>query len=477
MNPSVIKFGTDGWRAIIAEEFTFANVRICMESVCRYLEGRGLAGRGIVIGWDTRFESRAFAEACAEVAASHGIVVYLTDRPAATPVVSYSLLDKGAGGAVIITSSHNPARWNGFKYKPEYAGSASPEVVAAIEAPLDEIEARGDVRRMPLAEAEPAGLVRRFDPEPAYRAQIERLVDLGALRAAGLNVAVDSMYGAGQGWFASLLGGGRTRVRELHAEINPAFPGIQAPEPIAKNLGALTDDIRRNGADAGIATDGDADRLGVMDERGEFVNQLQVFALLCYYMLEVRGERGPIVRSVTTTGMANRLGELYNVPVYESAVGFKYLGPKMMETDALIGGEESGGYGFRGHLPERDGILAGLYFLDLMARTGRKPSELLSDLFAKVGPHFYDRVDVELDAARRDAIRQRVDAADPRELGGVKVIGRDTVDGYRYLLEGGGWLLIRFSGTEPLLRVYTEVRDEALVPKLLRAGRELAGAD
>ncbi len=477
MTANPIKFGTDGWRAIIAEDYTFANVRACMESVCRYLESRDLAKRGVVIGWDTRFASEAFAEACAEVAAGHGIVAYLTDRPTPTPVVSYSLLDKGAGGAAVITSSHNPASWNGFKYKPEYAGSASPEVIAALEAPLDDIVAEGDVRRRDLADAESAGLVRRFDPRPAYRAQLDRLIDLDAIRKAGLNVAVDSMYGAGAGWFASVLEGGATRVSELHAERNPAFPGIAAPEPIARNLSALAEAVVRTGADVGLATDGDADRLGVYDERGQFMNQLQVFALLTYYLLEVRGERGPIVRSITTTQMVNRLGELYGVPVHETAVGFKFLGPKMMETDALIGGEESGGYGFRGHVPERDGVLAGLYFLDLLARTGRKPSQLLADLYAKVGPHYYDRLDIHLDPAGREAIRERVERAEPKALVGVPVISRDRTDGYRYLLEGGGWVLLRFSGTEPLMRIYTEVTDEALVPKLLRAGQELAGVD
>ena len=477
MTANPIKFGTDGWRAIIAEDYTFANVRACMESVCRYLESRDLAKSGVVIGWDTRFASEAFAEACAEVAAGHGILAYLTDRPTPTPVVSYALLDKGAGGAVVITSSHNPASWNGFKYKPEYAGSASPEVVAALEAPLDDIVAKGDVRRRDLGDAEGAGLIQRFDPGPAYRAQLARLIDLEGIRNAGLNIVVDSMYGAGAGWFASVLDGGTTHVSELHAERNPAFPGIAAPEPIARNLGALAEAVVRTGANVGLATDGDADRLGIYDERGQFMNQLQVFALLTYYLLEVRGERGPIVKSITTTQMANRLGEIYGVPVHETAVGFKFLGPKMMETDALIGGEESGGYGFRGHVPERDGVLAGLYFLDLLARTGRKPSQLLADLYAKVGPHYYDRLDLHLDPAKREAIRQRVEQAQPKALAGVPVVSRDTVDGYRYLLEGGGWVLLRFSGTEPLMRIYTEVTDEAMVPKLLLAGQELAGVD
>jgi phosphomannomutase len=230
------------------------------------------------------------------------------------------------------------------------------------------------------------------------------------------------------------------------------------------------------GFDVGVATDGDADRLGIMDEHGQFINQLQVFALLTYYMLEVRGERGPVVRSITTTRMVDRMGESYGVPVYETAVGFKFLGPRMMETDAVIAGEESGGYAFRGHIPERDGVLAGLCFLDLMARTGKKPTELLAHISERFGPHHYDRIDVELDEAAKARIIEAVRTAEPREVAGYKVTSISTIDGYLYNLEGGGWLLIRFSGTEPLMRIYTEVPDLARVPDVLEAGRRLAGA-
>ena len=249
---------------------------------------------------------------------------------------------------------------------------------------------------------------------------------------------------------------------------------MHAPEPIARNLTELSALLAGGGYDVGIATDGDADRVGIADEKGKFINQLQVFGLLAYYMLEVRGERGPIVKSVTTTRMVQRLGELYGVPVHETKVGFKFLGPKMMETDALIGGEESGGYGFRGHVPERDGVLAGLYMLDFMARTGKRPSELLSELFEKVGPHYYDRIDVTLRPEDRDAIWQRAGALNPDAIAGIKVTGIDTTDGFRFTLDDRGWLLLRFSGTEPLLRIYTEVAgDESLVPKVLAAAREM----
>ncbi len=482
---AAIKFGTDGWRAVIAEDYTFANVRALAASVARFLKAEGLAERGLVVGWDTRFGSDRFAEAVAEVVTAAGIKVVLGSQFAPTPACSVAVIERRAGGGVVITSSHNPAEWNGFKYKPDYAGSASPEVVAKLEAPLEEILAAGEPPRLALNEAERKGLLERANFVPAYLKRIGGLVDLPSLQQSGLRVAVDSMYGAGQRCFAELFATGSVRVTELHNEYNPRFPGIHAPEPIARNLHAITEVMQQRADpfsesqspvfDIGLATDGDADRLGVLDENGAFVTQLQVFALLAYYFLEVRGMRGPIIRSLTTTRMVDRLGEIYGVPVEETAVGFKYIGPRMMALDALLGGEESGGYGFRGHIPERDGVLAGLFMLDLVARSGKRPTRLIQELYAKVGPHFYDRADVSFDPAQREAIISRLNKAAPAEVAGLKVSGTSRLDGYLWNLAGGGWLLIRFSGTEPLMRIYTEVQDERLVPEVLAEGKRLAG--
>ncbi len=468
-----IKFGTDGWRAIIAEDFTFDNVRACAQSVALYLKETGLAQRGLVVGYDTRFASEDFAAAVAEVAAANGIHVYLCDSPTPTPVVSYALLEKKAGGGVIITASHNSARWSGFKYKPEYASSASPETIAHLEGPLPSILA-SDVPRLPLAEAQKQGLVEFISPRQAYLEHLGELVDVKALRAAGRRVVIDSMYGAAAGWLAEVLSGGATQVQELHGERNPLFPGLQ-PEPIARHLGALIDTVKATGADVGVATDGDGDRVGIIDERGEFINQHQVFALLAYYLLEVRGQRGAIVKSLTSTSMINRLGELYNVAVYETPVGFKFLGPKMIAENALMAGEESGGFAFRHHPPDRDGVISSLYFLDLMARRGRRPSELVAELYEKVGPHYYDRIDIRLEPEQKAQLMERLSHARPERLAGLKVTNADTTDGFRFYLESGDWLLIRFSGTEPLLRIYTEVQEQSLVQKLLAAGKELVG--
>lgn len=473
--PTAIKFGTDGWRAIIAQDYTFDNVRACAASAAMYLQQHGLAGRGLIVGYDARYASEDFAAAVAEVVAGYGIKVMLSSVLCPTPVVSYSIIDRKAGGGVVITASHNPWQWNGFKYKPEYGGSAAPEIVEQLEAPLPSLVGR-KLPSLDIAQARAQGLVEDFDPRAPYLAQLARLVDLDRLKAAGLRVCYDAMYGTGAGYLTTLFEGGSTSITELHGYRNPLFPGMHAPEPIARNLTDMAAEMVSGAYDAGIATDGDADRVGIADERGTFIDQLQVFGLLAYYMLEYRGERGPIVKSITTTAMVERLGDLYGVPVHETKVGFKFLGPKMMATDALIGGEESGGYGFRGHVPERDGILAGLYMLDFVARSGKRPSELLTELYSKVGEHHYDRIDVAIREDQRDAILARAAAARPDAVAGIKVSGIDTTDGYRFTLDGKGWLLFRFSGTEPLVRIYTEViGDASLVQRVLDEGRTILG--
>jgi phosphomannomutase len=282
------------------------------------------------------------------------------------------------------------------------------------------------------------------------------------------------MWGNGAGWFPRLLGGGATRITEIHNTRNPVFPEMKRPEPIPPNVDAGLAKTTELGADVLIILDGDADRVGAGDENGNFIDQLRMYGLMAFYLLEVRGQRGPIVKTLSTTKMLNKLAKIYDVPVHETGVGFKYIAPKMIETDAMIGGEESGGYAFRGNVPERDGILAGLYFLDMMVKLGKKPSELLEMLFSKVGAHYYDRIDSRF-TGDRAAREQIIRAANPETLGGLKVTGLNTLDGYQFLLEDGGWLLIRFSGTEPLLRVYTETMHADRVQAILQDGLGIAG--
>lgn len=468
-----IKFGTDGWRAVIAEDFTFENVRRCAQGAADLIKASGLTPRGVVVGYDTRFLSEEFARAVAEVTTGSGIPTLLSDRPAPTPTISYDLVSRDAGAGIIITASHNPGNYNGFKYKPDYGGSASPEIVDRLENHIDAAVRRDKVDSMPLNEAERQGLLEVFDPEPEYLAHLATLVDVEAIRNAGLNVVVDPMFGAGAGYLGKLLEGGSTRIIEIHGERNPAFPGMAQPEPIAHNLTDLMDAVQDNNADVGLATDGDADRLGVVDENGEFVTTLQTFALLCFHLLENLDQRGPLVRSITMTSMIDRLGELYDVPVFDTPVGFKFLGPVMMAEEAIAAGEESGGYAFRGHVPERDGVLSALLILDLMVKTQMNPSDLLEELAEKVGPHFYDRWDVSFDTAQREAIEGRVRLAQPSMLAGKSVVQIDDRDGIRFVLDSGHWALVRFSGTEPLLRIYAEGESPAEVAALLGEARAM----
>jgi len=426
------------------------------------------------VGYDTRFASEDFAAAAAEVIAGNGIKVYLCPKATPTPVISYGILAKKAGGAIIITASHNPARWNGFKVKSEYGSSAPPEAIAEIERHISHTLATGEINKVPLAQALEQGLIEYLELTPIYLDHISKLINLDKLRQAGLKIAVDPMYGAGIGYFNTLLGNGANEIIEINNERNPLFPGIQ-PEPIAANLAKLSATVKEQGASVGLATDGDADRIGIIDEKGTFLTTLQVFALLCLYLLEIRGERGLIVKTITTTSMVYRLGEIFNVPIRETTVGFKYVAPIMLAENALIGGEESGGYGFRGHMPERDGMLAGLYFLDLMLKTGKTPSQLIDYLYNKVGPHHFKRVDVKFPANEREAITNHIKDNFPKSIAGVKVIETNTEDGFRFILADTTWLLIRFSGTEPVLRIYTESDTPTRVEKLLEAGKEIAG--
>jgi len=468
-----LKFGTDGWRAIIAEDFTFDNVRRCTQGIANYLKNSGQAAVEQVIGYDTRFASADFASAAAEVLAGNGIKVVLSDRPVPTPVVSWGIVAAKAGGGIVITASHNPAAWNGLKYKSPDGASAPVETVAEIEHQTAQI-AITDVKRFPLPDAVSQGLVRLTQLHPSYESQIGRLVDLEVIKSAGFKIAVDAMHGAGSGYFPQLLMGGSSNVLEINAEINPSFPNMKQPEPIANNLGRLAREVKETGASVGIANDGDADRLGLMDENGNYLNQLQVYALLTLYLLEVRGQRGAIVRTITSSGMLDKLGQIYDVPVFEVPVGFKYVAPAMQRENALIGGEESGGYGYRGHVPERDGILSGLFFLDFMARTGKSPSELLAYLYTKVGPHYYNRHDVVFGASERETIIARLNEANPKCLAGLDIKEKDTLDGFRFITADKSWLLIRFSGTEPLLRIYSEADSPEKVQQLLEEGARLA---
>jgi len=469
---TTISFGTDGWRARIADDYTFTNVRRCAQGFAQFLKAEGRSGQGVVIGYDQRFLADEFAAAAAEVMAANNIHVWLTQNNTPTPAISYAVVDKQAGGAVNITASHNPPADCGFKVRDPLGGAIPPADLKRIEAFIPDA---AHVQQLALEDALSDGLVTLFDAGPAYEEQLNRLIDIAPLKKAGLNILVDCMWGNNIGWFPKLLEGGSSKVYEVHNVRNPAFPHMIRPEPIPPNVDDGLSFVKKLNADLAIINDGDADRVGLGDENGDFIDQLRVFGLLGYYFLEIRGERGPIVKTISTTKMLNKLAAIYDVPVYETGVGFKYIAPKMVEVNALIGGEESGGYAFRGHVPERDGILAGLYILDMVVQTGKKPTELLDLLFEKVGPHYYDRIDSRFDQERKQEILANVSAARPRTIGGLRCTDIVTIDGHQFIMEDGGWLLVRFSGTEPIIRVYCETTHEDRVQAILDDGMKIAG--
>ena len=469
-----ISFGTDGWRGMIAEDYTFANVRRCAQGFASYLTNHGKIGQWVIVGHDKRFDSEYFALAAAEVLCGNGFKVYLTDGATPTPVIAFSVVHRKAAGAINITASHNPPTDNGFKVRDENGGAIDPEGLKEIESLIPDNEEL--VTKMNGAEAEQHGVLIKFDAAPDYIAHLSKLIDVQPIKDAGLRVQVDAMWGNGAGWFTRLLSGGKTEIIEIHNQRNPAFPEMKRPEPIPPNINVGLEATVKNKADVLIITDGDADRVGIGDENGKFVNQLQVYALLAYYLLEVRKERGAIVKTLSTTSMLEKLGKIYNVPVYETGVGFKYVAPKFLETNALIGGEESGGYAFRGNVPERDGILGGLYFLDMMVKLKKTPSQLIDLIFSIVGAHYYDRIDTRFSGDRK-AREELILSAKPATIGGLKVTDLNTTDGFKFSLEDGGWLLIRFSGTEPIMRVYCETTHEDRVQAILKDGLKIAGID
>ncbi len=480
--PTIIVFGTDGWRARVADDFTFENVRRCAEGVARYVVERGEQAKGVVLAYDRRFASEHFAAAAAEVLLACDIPVAYAASAVPTQMSSYEVVQRGAAAGIVITASHNPWTDNGFKVKSPSGAAAGPELLAVLEKTIAG-NGGAAIPRRPFADAEAAGLVERYDPYPGYEQFVRRTVDLDALKAADVAILVDPMWGAGAGWLSRLLAGGRIRVTELHTERNPYFGGVN-PEPIRPNIDEALGIVAAGGFDLGLLLDGDADRAGAVDERGVFVHQLQVYGLLMYYLVEHRGMHAPVVKSVNTTSMAERLGQRYGIAVHETPVGFKYVGPRMIETGAMYGGEESGGYGFGMHLPERDGIYADLLLLDLFLcerAAGRWPaSRAIEHLHEIAGPSFYQRLDIHVDRAVYASVKDRllvelVERA-PAELAGqpvTKTVELATGDGFKFFIADGSWLLVRFSGTEPLVRVYTEATSQPAADACVAAGEAL----
>ena len=482
-----IHFGTDGWRAVISDTFTFHNLRLVTQAIADAINsgdwqvatnsGRSVDPHKMVVGFDTRFLSDRYAADVARVLAANGYTVYLTQADAPTPAISYTVHHMGAIAGAVITASHNAPRYNGIKLKAAYGGSALPEQSHRVEVYLNDNEERGrGPNMMDWDQARKLGLIERFNPIPAYYDHLRTLVNFDVIAERPPRVVVDSMHGSGREVIKGILKGTGCEVHEIRGEMNPGFGGTH-PEPIARNLGALATAIGTGYGDLGLATDGDADRIGAMDGRGQFVDPHKIMALALRYLVEQRGWRGPVVRTVSTTRMIDRLAKKYDLPIYETPVGFNHIADYMLKEDVLIGGEESGGISFRGNIPEGDGILMGLLLVEMVA-TARAPlHELVDALLAEVGPAFYERNDMRLShPVAKDKMTLRLMSEVPEKIGGEAVQDVLTIDGVKYIMADDSWLLIRPSGTEPVLRVYAEGRNPEMVKALLNYGEDVAAS-
>jgi len=465
-----IKFGTDGWRGVIAREFTFDNLSLAAQATMDWMTREGLADQGLVVGYDRRFLSREFACRVAEIAAGNDIRVFMCDDVAPTPAVSWATKELGAGAGIMITASHNPPIYNGFKIKENFGGSARPETTQLLEQIVAYNAEHGRIARaLPFDEACRNGKIELVDLASSYLRQLGHVVDIEAIKKAGIAAVADPMFGAGTGFFNRLLG-----IDEIHTDRNPSFGG-RSPEPIGENLQELCCLLARGSYQVGLALDGDADRIGAVDERGEFFSSHAIFTLLLKHLVERKGLSGGVVKTVSSTRMIDLLAQKYNIPLYETPIGFKHICELMLEKDILMGGEESGGLGVIGHIPERDGILMGLLLLETIAVTGKGLSEQLNEIMDEIGHFYYRRIDTHIGGEEKEGLLQRLKTDPPALIAGRTVAHTNFSDGFKFVFDNGDWLLIRPSGTEPVLRLYSEADDPAMVETLLRGARQIAG--
>jgi len=475
MPQSQVKFGTDGWRGLIADDFTFANVRIAAEAIAAYVHAKEDPAKGLCIGYDTRFESKAFARACAEVAAATGIPVQLANAITPTPALSFGVRERGAAGGIMITSSHNPAQWNGVKYKAWYGGSGKPSIIAQIESHLGK----------PVARPAKPATIEEVDFLPTYLKAIENFADLDLIAKSGMKFCTDSMYGAGGTLISDIF----TRIGVANVAIrsnpDPLFPGIN-PEPIEPHIRALGEAVVANGCQAGLCTDGDADRIGATDEHGNFVDPHKIYSVLLSWVLKYKGWPGAVTRAFNTTKMLDRICARHGRELIEHGIGFKFVCDYMLEREIVMGGEESGGIGFQRHLPERDGLLNSLLLANVMAQEGKTLGQLVADLQAEYGEHQYGRIDLTIPDDVKNAAIARAHSlkiGDP-VLAGMPILRQENLDGVKFYLDNPEakakpkaaetWILLRASGTEPLLRIYTESCSKESVSKLLESARKFA---
>ncbi len=458
----MIKFGTDGWRGVISEDFTFYNVRLVSEAIADYILSRNEADKGIVVGYDARFLSGMYAEDCAAILAARGIKTWLADSILPTPALTWQVVDRKAAGGVMITASHNPPEYNGLKFKAPYGGSASPEIIGEIEKYVRKLEKTG--RAFPKT-AMPSS-VERFKPQQVYLNHVKALLDKKVMSGFKGKIVFDMMHGAAMGYAAELAKEYGLDLVEIRSEYNPGFGAVN-PEPIEKNLAALRQAVAEHKAFVALATDGDGDRIGAMDADGRFITANQIFALLIKYLVEKRGWRGGVARTFTVSELVKRAAEKYGLKVYGTPVGFKYIAELMLSEDILIGGEESGGIGVKNYIPERDGIMLGFLLIEMVAAYGKTLGQLLDEMMDELGWLYYGREDLHLAMDRKERLMATLYNNTPAFIGDIKILSKDCLDGCKLFLEDG-FVMFRASGTEPIVRIYAEVGSPARLKEILR---------
>lgn len=470
----MIKFGTDGWRAKIADDFTFDNVRLVAQGYCNYLKKHGLADKGIVVGYDNRFQSEFFALESSRVAASNGIKVFLTVSSVTSPVASFSVKTRNTAGAIMITASHNPPEWNGFKIKSPQACSAPSEITKEVEK---EVLAMISNNEKPKLISDCEKLINKFDPKKEYFSHISKFIDFKLIKKANINIVIDPMHGSGIGYLKQILSNNSIDATEINDIRDPLFGGIN-PEPLPINLEELSSytkelSLSKGGLTIGIALDGDGDRIGGMDEKGIYVSSHNIFTILLKHLVENKKMSGSVVKTFNITNLVQMLTDKYKLKLHETPIGFKYIADYMLKEDVLIGGEESGGIGIKGHIPERDGVLNGLLLLECVATYKKGLREILNDIMDKFGYFYYDRIDVHLTEEQKNKVQSKMKSLKPATFSGEKVVEIQDLDGIKIFLGDRSWILFRLSGTEPLLRIYCEATSPDKVKRMLGEGESI----
>lgn len=469
----MIKFGTSGWRGIIAEDFTYGNVKLVTQAIVEYIRReKNDSNPAVIVGYDTRFMSENFAEATSRVLAGNGIKALLCGRDTPTPVISYEIIRRKLSGGVNFTASHNPPQYNGIKFSPSWGGPALPETTKIIEEQCRVI-APSAIREMKLDEAKKRGLLEVIDPRKPYFKRIKELIDFKSIKKGNLKVATDVLYGTGSGYLDELLDQAGVRQIVVNKRRDVLFGG-HAPEPNAENLKPLHGIMKKESCRLGLSTDGDADRFGILDSDGTFINPNQTIAVLLYHLVKTRGWKGIVARSVMTTHLIDKIAGKFGIEVRETPVGFKYIGEIMVnnEKEFMIGGEESGGLTIRSHVPEKDGVLACLLVAEMAAMSRKPIKKTLEEIAKLVGPVYSDRINFHLTAEEMESFRSRLGGGLPQAFGGSKVAKTITLDGYKFVLDDGSWLGVRLSGTEPVVRLYLESDSPAKMKKLAEAGKK-----